>query len=75
MNEATFFTALLHEHYQGDEVTLERLSDSSLDEGNLVYRVQQPDGWSWTARVYRRDRPVPDWFGYCYPWSTQDAWD
>lgn len=75
MNEATFFLALLHEYYQVHEVTLERLSDSSLEEGYLVYRVQHLDGRSWTARVYRRDRPVPDWFGYFYPWSTQDASD
>jgi Ser/Thr protein kinase RdoA (MazF antagonist) len=75
MNEPTFFPALLHEHYQVDKVTLERLSDSSLDEGYLVYRIHHPDGRSWTARVYRRDRPVPDWFAYFYPWSTQDASD
>jgi len=75
MNEVTFFLALLHEHYQVHEVTLERLSDSSFEEGYLVYQIQHPDGRSWTARVYRRDRPLPDWFEYFYPWSTPDASD
>jgi len=75
MNEPTFFLALLHEHYQVDAVTLERLSESSFVEGYLVYRIQHPNGLSWTARVYRRNRPVPDWFRYFYPWSTHDASD
>ncbi len=73
MNEATFFLALLREHYQVHAVTLQRLSDSSFEEGYLVYRIEHPDRRSWVARVYRRDRPEPDWFGYFYPWSTQDA--
>ena len=75
MDEPTFFLALLHEHYRVHAVTLERLSASSFEEGYLVYRIQHPNGRSWTARVYRRDRPGPDWFGYFYPWSTPDAAD
>src|SRR6266702_6218656 len=75
MNEPTFFLALLHEHYQVDAVTLERLSESSFVEGYLVYRIQHPNGLSWIARLYRRNRPVPDWFRYFYPWSTHDASD
>lgn len=75
MNEPTFFLALLHEHYQVHEVTLECLSESSFEEGYLVYRLQHSNGQSWTARAYRRDRLVPDWFRYFYPWSTQDASD
>lgn len=75
MNEATFVLALLQEHYQVHAVTLEYLSDFSVEEGYLVYRILHPDGQSWTARVYRRDRPVLDWFRYFYPWSTQDASD
>ena len=75
MNETTFFVALLHEHYDVDVATLEQLSESSFVEGYLMYRIQQPTERSWIARVYRRDRPVPDWFRYFYPWSTQDASD
>ena len=75
MNEAAFFLALLHEHYEVHAVTLECLSDFSVEEGYFVYRIQHPNGRSWTARVYRRDRPALDWFGYFYPWSTRDASD
>jgi hypothetical protein len=75
MNETTFFVALLHEHYDVDTVTLHPLSESSFMEGYLVYRIQHPNGMPWVARAYRRDRPVPDWFGYFYPWSTRDASD
>ncbi len=75
MNETTFFVALLHEHYHVDVATLEQLSESSFVEGYLMYRIQQPTGRSWIARLYRRDRPVPDWFRYFYPWSTHDASD
>ncbi len=73
VNERTFFMALLHEQYHVDAVTVEQLSESSFGEGYLVYRIQHSNGRSWVARIYRRDRLVPDWFRYFYPWSTSDA--
>jgi Ser/Thr protein kinase RdoA (MazF antagonist) len=74
-NEPAFFPELLYEHYELDAATLECLSESPIEEGYMVYRIHHPDGRSWIARVYRRDRPRLDWFRYFYPWSPQDATD
>lgn len=71
MNEKTFFIDLLHTHYHVDTVIREQLSGSSLN-GYLVYRIQNPEGVHRVARIYRRNRPMPDWFRYFYPWSTDD---
>lgn len=75
MNEPAFYSALLYEHYQVNDATLECLSYSPIEEGYVVYRIRHPNGHSWIARVYRRDRPELDWFRYFYPWSPQDAAD
>ncbi|MBA2682286.1 MAG: phosphotransferase [Ktedonobacteraceae bacterium] len=75
MNETDFFIDLLHAHYDVNTVILEQLPESSFVEGYLMYRIQQPEGVFGIARVYRRARPIPDWFRYFYPWSTADMSD
>lgn len=70
-----FFIGILRTHYNVDTVILEQLSGSSFTEGYLVYRIRLPDGVSQIARAYRRDRPMPDWFRYFYPWSANDMSD
>lgn len=71
-NETAFFATVLQEYDVLEDITLHPLSESSLEEGYLVYRIQRTDGGAWVARAYRRNHPWPDWFRFFYPWATSD---
>ncbi|HEX4716052.1 MAG TPA: phosphotransferase, partial [Ktedonobacteraceae bacterium] len=73
MDEMAFFTTLLQEYDDLETITLRQLSESSAEEGRLVYRIRHADGTAWVARAYQRDRPLPDWFRFFYPWATHDT--
>lgn len=72
MDEIAFFITLLQEYDGLETTTLYQLSESSAEEGCLVYYIRHADGTDWVARAYQRDRPLPDWFRFFYPWVKQD---
>lgn len=73
MDEMACFTTLLQEYDDLETITLHQLSESSAEEGCLVYHVWHADGTAWVARAYQRGRPLPDWFRFFYPWATHDT--
>jgi Ser/Thr protein kinase RdoA (MazF antagonist) len=73
MDETAFFITVLQEYDDLETITLLQLSESSAEEGCLVYRIQHADGTTWVARAYQRNRLLPDWFRFFYPWATHDT--
>ncbi|WP_338258560.1 phosphotransferase [Dictyobacter halimunensis] len=73
MDEMTFFTTLLQEYDDLEAITQHQPSESSASEGCLVYHLRHEDGTTWVARAYQRDRLLPDWFRFFYPWATPDT--
>jgi hypothetical protein len=75
MDEVTLLTTLFNNLYNAQDSVLSRLSESSLHDGYLVYQAQHISGISWTIHAYRRNRLIPEWFRYFYPWLKHDMLD